>query len=771
MEPGGVRCGYRPHRGALKPARLGSRGVVRRRGFREAGLSLFIALGVMLGLTYGAPGAFRDLETASLDLRFRIRGTLPPGPEIAVILVDEASLSRLGRWPLSRRLYANAVALLDRAGARVIAFDLLFAEPEEPVPPSFREAARAAAGRLHEPEDAALRSTLARIANDEPDAEFAEALRASGKVLLPVAFPLFEGVTKTPLLARQVYQRLEPSATVPRFPLQPQKASLPIPMLAEQAAGLGHVMVAFDRDGEPRYDYTAVPFDAEFVPSLAVRAAAVYLGIPWSDVGLRLGDGVDLGDIFIPTDPAMRLVVNYRGPARTVPTYSFVQLIQGKLDPALFRNRIVLIGASFTGITDVYPGPFDSTPIPGTERLATIVDMILAREFIRDTPPPWPWIVIGSVAWLAIGAGIAAARLPTWGAALAGALPLLGWTGAVQLAFVNGLWLPAVIPMAAMTASAGGVLLFRYGFVDRQRRRVQTAFRQYLAPALVEELAEHPERLQLGGETRVLTIMFADIRGFTAISEKYKSNPQGLGQLINRGFLSPMTRQILARRGTIDKYIGDCIMAFWNAPLDDPGHADRACESALAMLAELDRVNRELAAAAEAAGRVFHPIAIGIGLNTGQCVVGNMGSDERFSYTAMGDAVNLAARLEGQSTNYGVPVVLGEATREAAPSWAALELDLIIVKGRAAAVRVYALLGDPAYARSAEFRRLEECHATMLARYRTRDWVGARQALNQCRGRDARLEALYDLYAERLGYFTTHAPSFDWNGVFVGKAQ
>ena len=265
---------------------------------------------------------------------------------------------------------------------------------------------------------------------------------------------------------------------------------------------------------------------------------------------------------------------------------------------------------------------------------------------------------------------------------LGGALPLFGWAGGTQLAFVNGLWLPAVMPLTALAAAAAGVLLFRYGFVDRQRRRVQAAFRQYLAPALVEELAARPERLQLGGETRTLTIMFADLRGFTAISEAYKRNPEGLGRLINRGFLSPMTREILVRRGTIDKYIGDCIMAFWNAPLDDPGHADHACESALAMLAELDRVNRELAAEAEAEGRAFPPLAIGIGINTGECVVGNMGSDERFSYTAIGDAVNLAARLEGQSKIYGVPIILGEATRAAAPSWAALELDLVLVKGK-----------------------------------------------------------------------------------------
>ena len=192
--------------------------------------------------------------------------------------------------------------------------------------------------------------------------------------------------------------------------------------------------------------------------------------------------------------------------------------------------------------------------------------------------------------------------------------------------------------------------------------------------------------------------MFSDIRGFTSISEQFKSNPQGLSRLINRGFLSPMTKLIMARRGTIDKYMGDCVMAFWNAPLDDPLHADHACESALAMLADLERINRELAAEAAAENRVSPPIHVGIGINTGECVVGNMGSDERFAYTAMGDAVNLASRLEGQSKTYGLAIVIGEATRDAAPSWAALELDLIAVKGKAEAVRVYTLLGDAAYA-------------------------------------------------------------------------
>jgi adenylate cyclase len=265
--------------------------------------------------------------------------------------------------------------------------------------------------------------------------------------------------------------------------------------------------------------------------------------------------------------------------------------------------------------------------------------------------------------------------------------------------------------------------------------------------------------------------MFSDIRGFTTISESFKSNPEGLSRLINHGFLSPMTKLIMARRGTIDKYMGDCIMAFWNAPLDDAEHADHACASALAMLGELDRVNVELEREAAAEGRVFHPLHVGIGINTGECVVGNMGSDERFAYTAMGDAVNLASRLEGQSKTYHVGVIIGEATRAAAPSWAALELDLIAVKGKMEAVRIYTLLGDAELARSADFIAKAGRHERMLASYRAQEWSYALATLAECRAADPALAGLYELYAERIDYFLDNPPSEDWGGVFVAETK
>jgi adenylate cyclase len=648
----------------------------------------------------------------------------------------------------------------------------LFAEPEQTVPPAVRDVARDAAARLGSSEDAAVRAKLAQIAADQPDRDFAAVLRANGKVLLSIAFSAFKGAAEeAPLLAGQVYQQLDQSANEPFFPLQPTRALLPIAPLAEASAGLGHINISFDLDGAPRYDYLALPFSADFMPSLPVRVAAEYRGVAWSEVALALGDGVRIGGSFIPTDAAMRLLIDYRGPRGTIPTYSFADLVEGKLDAALFKDRAVLIGASFVGIADAYPSPYGITPMPGTERLANVVETILSGHFIKDNPPPWPWILIGMFGGLAVAIGLAGALLPTRIAAFAGAVPIFGWFGGAQLAFVHGLWLPLVMPIAALAAATAAVLLFRYGFVDRQQRLIRSAFQHYLAPDLVDQLAANPDRLQLGGETRMLTIMFSDIRGFTSISESFKANPQGLSRLINRGFLSPMTRLIMARHGTIDKYMGDCVMAFWNAPLDDPGHADHACDSALAMLAELDRINRQLAEEAAGEGRVFHPIHVGVGLNTGECVVGNMGSDERFAYTAMGDAVNLASRLEGQSKTYGLSIILGEATRAAAPSWAALELDLIAVKGKEEAVRIYTLLGDAADARTPEFTALADHHAAMLDCYRRQDWLGARAALADCRGRDLRLDELYGVYEERIAYFADNPPAADWDGVFVALTK
>ena len=288
-----------------------------------------------------------------------------------------------------------------------------------------------------------------------------------------------------------------------------------------------------------------------------------------------------------------------------------------------------------------------------------------------------------------------------------------------------------------------------------QRRQIRSAFGQYLSPALVEQLAQSPEKLVLGGEEREMTIMFSDVRGFTTISKSYKSDPQGLTALMNR-FLTPLTNAILARKGTIDKYMGDAIMAFWNAPLDDKEHQINACEAAVDMLEQIDELNKERELEAQEGGHAYIPINVGVGLNTGICVVGNMGSDLRFDYSVLGDSVNLASRLEGQSKEYGFPIIVGSQTALAVKDkFAILELDFIMVKGKTEPEVIYAIAGREDAAQSGRFQRLRNLTIEMLACYRSRDWDGALAAIERGRRTDEAhaLELLYKLYEARiLGY-------------------
>ena len=740
---------------------------------REAGVGL-IAAGLVMAFAqfYGA-GQMRALETASLDLRFRLRGAEPPGPETVLILIDDASLAALGRWPFSREIFARAIDRIHSAGAKVIAFDILFSEPQETVPPQLRAAVNGETGALSPEERQALRSALDRLGSNSPDAELAGAVAAAGNVLFPLAFA-FTGPPEQGLpqyADKAGYVGFDRSPQKPIFPLRPLAAVLPIPELTKAAAGLGHVNLAYDSDGEPRYDYLALPLGADFVASLPVRAVAAYLDVPWPKVAVALGGGVRIGALEIPTDRAMRLVINYRGPRGTFPTFSFADLIAGRVPEAALRGHIVLIGASFIGNSDSNAAPFASTMLPGTERMANIIDTILHRDWIRTDITSSSFVIVAAVLLIAGLTGGAVALLSTRAGFVVAPIPMAAWCGAAQIAFLDDIWLPLIWPLIALTVATAAILAFRYWVVERDGRHVMAAFQHYLAPEFVKLLAAQPDRLRLGGEAREITVLFSDIRDFTSIAEQFKKNPAGLSRLINRGFLSPMSDLIMSRRGTIDKYMGDCIMAFWNAPLDVAHHADEACATALAMNAAIARINEQFAAERVAPDRISAPLQIGIGVNTGECIVGNMGSEQRFAYTALGDAVNLASRLEGQTKTYHVDIIIGEDTREAAPSWAAIELDLIEVKGKEDAVRIYALLGDADLARSPEFRALEARQEAMLRCYRRQDWAGARAALGRCRRYSPRLDALFDLYEERIGFYEAHPPGPSWDGVFVALSK
>lgn len=743
------------------------------KGGREILVAIATAAVLLALLDFTGWLPLRSLETASLDLRFRIRGVAPAGNEATVVLIDDRTVEKFDGWPLSHRLFARAVTMLHDAGAKVIVFDLLLAQPERALSPTLRAAVDDASAALPDNREK-LKETLHALAADDPDAEFAEAIRSAGNVYLPMAFYFTGNAEQAPQFVSDAgYQRFARTTERPVFPLKPVSVLAPLKLWAEGAAGLGHVNLAYDEDAVPRDDYVAFPFQGDFIPSLPIRIVAAYLGVPWSQVALGLGEGVDIGSLHVPTDRSMRLLINYRGPPRTFATYSFLDLLDGKIPDNALAGRIVLIGGSFLGIPDSQPSPFSSTPLPGTERLATIVDTMLHWHFIAESPGLWPIGVIVLVLILAGLNGAMAAYLPMGLATALGLALIAGWCLGVQLAFVSGLWLPVVNPLIALVASAGVALLYRYKILDADSRMVKAAFRHYLSPDMVESLARHPGELHLGGQTRSLTVLFSDIRGFTSIAESFKTNPQGLTQLINNSFLSPMTDLIMDRRGTIDKYMGDCVMAFWNAPLDNPAHANDACASALAMLRELERLNRDIR---EASGGTVPEIKIGIGINTGDCVVGNMGSNRRFAYTAIGDAVNLASRLEGQTKTYHADIIIGDETRKALSDWAVLELDYISVKGKIEAERIYALLGDQVLAQTPEFRRLAAQHEALLRSYRDRDWDSAAAVLARCRRSganlpDTNLQALYDLYESRISYFRERPPGPSWDAVFVAESK
>jgi adenylate cyclase len=719
------------------------------------------AIVVLLFTVFADRPLVRGLETASLDLRFRLRGVRPPGSGMTVILIDDRSLESFGRWPFSRALFAQALEVLDHAGAKVVAFDLLFTEPDEPIPDDLRDAARAAAAALKGDHSDGLRAALERLADSDRDSRFAAAIRAYGHVLLPIGFSFLDPPGEQPSwLSESAYARFDNSPLPPVFPLRPKSAILPIETLATAAAGLGHTSVAYDRDGAPRYDYAALPFEADFLPSLPIHAAAAYLDVAWPQVALALGAGVRIGNLRVPTDAAMRLLINYRGPGGTFPSFSFADLIAGRVAADMLSGRIVLIGGSFVGSNDSFAQPFGNAPMPGVERIANIIDTIISRDFI--TTPSGGWrIAIAAVILLVAGlTGAMTEFLPTRLAALAGGAPIAAWAGMAQLAFAKNFWLPLIEPAAALTTAAATVLLFRYWVVDRIGRRIRSAFCHYLAPSLVDRLADNEAELRLGGERREVTIMFADLSGFTALSTKLP--PEELMRLTN-SYHALMVEAVEATGGYVNQFVGDAVMAIFGAPVPDPDHAANAARAALHVVASV------MQAKTDADRRGLPGYAVKIGLNSGPAVVGNVGAPKRYNYTAVGETVNIAARLEGVPEDYGCRIVVGPNTAAAiGDRFVLCELDWIKVKGKDTAITIYQLIGEKSSVNEAELACLAQ-YGAGLGRYRVGDFAAAEE-LWRCEGGHPNPGASATspplVMAGRCARLRAEPPE-SWDGIYV----
>ena len=480
---------------------------------------------------------------------------------------------------------------------------------------------------------------------------------------------------------------------------------------------------------------------------------------------------IRIGDITVPTDAAGGVFLKFRhyNKAEYIPAW---KVLAGEVSQDDIDGRIILVGTSAPGLLDLRATPVDAA-VPGIDIHAQVLEHLLTGSFLER---PDYAVALEEFVILALGIMLAVV-LPRVSAKASGAIGLLtiaavlmgGWA-----AFRYGnILLDPSYPALVLGFLTAGITLYTYNTAEVQRAHIRSAFGQYLAPALVEQLAHSPEKLVLGGEERDMTILFSDVRGFTAISEVYKDDPQGLTSLMNR-LLTPLTNTIVDHDGTVDKYIGDAVMAFWNAPLDVPHHELSACAAALAMLDNVQALNRQRQDETASAGQPFLPFRIGIGINTGRCVVGNLGSDLRFNYSVLGDPVNVASRLEGQTKYYGVPIILGSRTGDKAKEkFAILELDLIAVKGKTEPETIYALLGNEELAGDVRFQELRKLYSTMLYCYRSRDWEGALEANELCRASENKfgLTALFDLYRTRIEAFRESAPPADWMGVFVAETK
>jgi adenylate cyclase len=436
-------------------------------------------------------------------------------------------------------------------------------------------------------------------------------------------------------------------------------------------------------------------------------------------------------------------------------------VLNGEVDPAGIRGKIVLIGASAPGLMDLRATPLGAA-IPGVEIHQQVLEQLLSGRFLTR-PDLAPALELLTAIFAVLLLAITSPRLSAGAGAALGAATILAIFGASALAFLRGGYLfDPVFPSACAFLFGAGSAVYLHRQTEMQRAEIRRAFSQYVSPSVVRQLAANPERLRLGGEVRDLTLLFCDVRNFTGISEGMAA--EELTSFINR-LLTPLTDIIIETGGTVDKYMGDAIMAFWNAPLDDPGHARHACEAAAQMVAKMTELNAEWRAEAEAAGRSYTEVAIGIGVNSGDCCVGNLGSYRRFDYSAIGDNVNLTSRLEGLTKVYGLPLVVGEDTAGRLPDLHFLEVDLVRVKGRTTPTRIFTL-PSTLRAEAAALDVVWRLHEGFLRDYRNGDWTPARASLAelQANGPES-LRGLYATYGQRIAKLAERGGE-TWDGVY-----
>lgn len=735
-------------------------------------LAGLLALTAALCLRWADPGALKIARFLVFDRYQQIAPREYQPAPVRVIAIDEESLRRYGQWPWPRYVIADLVDNLTALGTAAIGFDIVFAEPDRTSPAAVIKdwSLSPEARQQLEP----LMGTL-----QDHDDRLAEAVGRSPSVLGMI---FQDGAPMTDVIPKRggFAGHSDVIDSIPQF----RSATRNLPVLEEAAAGFANFSYLPERDGIVRRTPLLSKIGESIVPTISVEALRVAQGAgtlvarsAHAQGAFRLGSlyGLHLlrvGGLEIPMEQDTQFWLHYSEEIteRTIPAWRVLEEPAELID--LVEGQIMLIGATAAGLRDLRATPLASG-VPGIYVHAQALEqMILGTFLIRPG-----WADAAEFLGLGLMGLIFVVLLPWLGPIPCAAIGLIAATGGGAASWFA--YTEAQLLVDPLYPAVGALMVYlvvtttQYLLSERERRRVRSTFGRYLSPALVTRMAESGQEPQLGGEMRPLTLFFCDIRGFTPISESM--TPIQLTQFINK-FLTPTTDIIMESGGTIDKYMGDAIMAFWNAPVDEPDHAARAVGAALTIRKRLEELVPVWQAEAAEEGRDLPPVRIGMGVNTGDCVVGNMGSDSRFDYSCLGDTVNTASRLEGQSKMYGTDLVVSEDTVNLAPGFAYLELDLLQVKGKTQAVRVFTCVGDQAMAEAPEFARVNAHVDAMLAAYRAQDWDTALRIAEEGPPEEIAtnpggLTGLYEEYAARIKELREDPPGADWNGVYEAKTK